>query len=61
MRKLKFNFEDLKVHQKPLYFIDGVYDINETLPNAETYRQILLFNKPQNFINHNILRSYSVS
>jgi hypothetical protein len=61
MQKLKFNFEDLKMHQKPLYFIDGVYDINKTFPNAETYRLTSQLFRVNNFIHHNSIKSHSVS
>jgi len=38
METPKFNFEDLKVYQKALDFMDAVYDIVETFSKVETYR-----------------------
>lgn len=38
MENAKFNFEDLKVYQKALDFIDEVYDVTETFPKVEIYR-----------------------
>lgn len=33
--KPKVNFEDLKVYQKALDFVDGVYEITRKLPSKE--------------------------
>ena len=34
----KFNFEDLKVYQKALDFVDVVYRVSSNFPKEETYR-----------------------
>lgn len=54
METLKFNFEDLKVYQKALNFIDAVYDIVETFPNVETYRLTSQYVRAANSIALNI-------
>ncbi len=38
MEPAKFNFEDLKVYQKSLDFVDMVYDITDDFPKEEMYR-----------------------
>ena len=38
MSEPKFSFEDLKVYQKTLIFIDDVYDITDKFPKGEEYR-----------------------
>lgn len=38
MEKNKFSFEDLKVYQKSLEFINFTYDITSRFPKEETYR-----------------------
>ena len=38
MEEIKFSFEDLKVYQKSLDFIDEVYLLIEHFPKEETYR-----------------------
>jgi four helix bundle protein len=37
MKEIKFNFEDLKVYQKSLDFIDYAYNISEEFPKNEDY------------------------
>jgi four helix bundle protein len=54
MEKPKFNFEDLKVYQKALDFIDDVYDATETFPNMENYRLTSQFIRAANSIALNI-------
>lgn len=50
MEKPKINFEDLKVYQKALDFIDDVYDATETFPNMENYRLTSQFIRAANSI-----------
>ena len=38
MEPAKFNFEDLKVYQKSLNFVDMVYEITDDFPKEEVYR-----------------------
>lgn len=38
MEKNKFSFEDLKVYQKSLEFINLTYDITSRFPKEENYR-----------------------
>jgi len=38
MKDIKFNFEDLKVYQKSLDFIDFTYKTCNAFPKEETYR-----------------------
>jgi hypothetical protein len=35
MEKPKFNFEELKVHQKPLDFVDQIYELTELFPKED--------------------------
>ena len=37
MKDIKFSFEDLKIYQKSLDFVDLVYETSETFPKKETY------------------------
>lgn len=37
MEEVKFNFEDLRVYQKSLDFIDEVYEITKHFPSEERY------------------------
>ena len=37
MEEIKFNFEDLKVYQKALDFIDSTYNLNQKFPERENY------------------------
>ncbi|WP_299001558.1 four helix bundle protein [uncultured Tenacibaculum sp.] len=38
MEEIKFKFEDLKVYQKALSFVDVVYQISNSFPKEENYR-----------------------
>ncbi|MFT7899283.1 four helix bundle protein [Tenacibaculum ascidiaceicola] len=38
MKEIKFQFEDLKVYQKSLDFVDIVYKVSNTFPKEENYR-----------------------
>ena len=38
MKEIKFTFEDLKVYEKALDFIDTVYAVISDFPKEETYR-----------------------
>lgn len=38
MKEIKFKFEDLKVYQKSLDFVDVVYKVSNTFPKEECYR-----------------------
>jgi len=37
MEEVKFNFEDLKVYQKALDFVDMAYDLTSRFPEKEKY------------------------
>ena len=37
MKEIKFNFEELKVYQKSLDFVDIVYEITQEFPKNERY------------------------
>lgn len=37
MKQIKFNFEDLKVYQKALDFIDDTYKMTKDFPKSENY------------------------
>lgn len=54
MENPTFNFEDLKVYQKALDFIDDVYDITEGFPKVETYRLTSQYVRAANSIALNI-------
>ncbi|MEM7484360.1 MAG: four helix bundle protein [Bacteroidota bacterium] len=38
MNPIHFSFEDLKVYQKALEFVDDVYELCKEFPKEETYR-----------------------
>ncbi|MBS9464073.1 four helix bundle protein [Flagellimonas sp. 389] len=38
MNSIHFSFEDLKVYQKALDFVDDVYELCKKFPKEETYR-----------------------
>ncbi len=38
MEEIKFKFEDLKVYQKALSFVDVVYQMSNSFPKEENYR-----------------------
>lgn len=44
-KKAHFNFEDLKVYQKALDFVDIVYDMTKTFPKQEQYNLSSQFNR----------------
>jgi four helix bundle protein len=52
--ELKFNFEELKVYQKSLAFINDVYKITKTFPHEEQYRLTSQFIRAANSIALNI-------
>lgn len=54
METPKFIFEDLKVYQKSLDFIDDVYDITESFSKVETYRLTSQYVRAANSIALNI-------
>lgn len=54
MEETKFAFEDLKVYQKSLDFIDLVYDICETFPKEEAFKLTSQFTRAANSIALNI-------
>ncbi len=54
MSEIKFAFEDLKVYEKSLDFIDMVYDITCLFPKEETYRLTSQFIRAANSIALNI-------
>jgi four helix bundle protein len=37
MEEVKFNFEDLRVYQKALHFVDTTYEITRKFPKEEKY------------------------
>ncbi|MEC3906423.1 four helix bundle protein [Tamlana sp. 2201CG12-4] len=37
MSEIKFKFEDLKVYNKALDFVDLIYKISDTFPKTERY------------------------
>ncbi len=45
MEEVKFRFEDLKVYQKALDFVDCVYDICDSFPNSEKYGLVSQFTR----------------
>lgn len=47
MEKVHFNFEDLKVHQKALDFVDHVHDWTIKFPKEELYGLTSRYNLPQ--------------
>ena len=38
MKKIKFNFEELKVYNKALEFVEQVYSITKNFPSEERFR-----------------------
>ena len=45
MEEVKFNFEDLKVYQKALDFIDFTYQLTSGFPSNEKYGLTSQFNR----------------
>jgi four helix bundle protein len=56
MGELKFSFEDLKVYQKSLDFIDMVYDLTYSFPKEEVYKISSQFTRAANSIALNIAK-----
>ena len=54
MVKVKFAFEDLKVYQKALDFVDSVYSISSTFPKEEKYGLASQFTRASTSIALNI-------
>ena len=54
MVKVKFAFEDLKVYQKALDFVDSVYSITSTFPKEEKYGLVSQFTRASTSIALNI-------
>ena len=50
MEEIKFNFEDLKVYQKALDFIDLAYDLTAKFPDRERYGLTSQFSRAANSI-----------
>ena len=50
----KFSFEDLKVFQESLIFLQKVYEITKTFPKEETYGLTSQFKRAANSISLNI-------
>jgi four helix bundle protein len=54
----KFDFEDLKVYQKSLEYINWVYTITSSFPNAEIYGLVSQFRRAAQSIALNIAEGY---
>lgn len=54
MGDIKFAFEDLKVYQKSLDFVDVVYDLTDNFPKEEVYKISSQFTRAANSIAFNI-------
>lgn len=54
MKDIKFKFEDLKVYQKALDFIDSTYSITEKFPKNENYALSSQFKRASTSIALNI-------
>ncbi len=54
MKDLRFKFEDLKVYQKALDFVDFAYDVSDKFPNTERYGLISQFTRASLSITLNI-------
>ena len=53
-----FKFEDLKVYQKALDFVDVVYDLTKTFPKQEQYNLVSQFNRASVSIALNIAEGH---
>lgn len=58
MEEVKFDFEDLKVYQKALDFVDSVYKVNKKFPKEELYSLTSQFIRASNSIAQNIAEGY---
>lgn len=54
----KFDFEDLKVYQKSLEYIDWVYRITSNFPNSEIYGLVSQYRRAAQSIALNIAEGY---
>ncbi|AWX44738.1 hypothetical protein HME9304_01741 [Flagellimonas maritima] len=54
MNSAHFSFEDLKVYQKSLDFVDDVYELCKEFPKEETYRLTSQFTRASTSIPLNI-------
>lgn len=54
MKTIKFKFEDLKVYQKSLDFVDTVYNTTKQFPSEENYRLTSQFIRAATSISLNI-------
>lgn len=54
MKDIKFKFEDLKLYQKALDFVDSVYKITEGFPNNENFSLTSQFRRASTSIALNI-------
>lgn len=55
MKEIKFKFEDLKVYQKSLDFVDIVYKVSNTFPKVENYRLTSQFRRTATSVALNIV------
>lgn len=56
MKTIKFKFEDLKVYQKSLDFVDTVYNTTKQFPSEENYRLTSQFIRVATSISLNIAK-----
>ena len=59
MKEIKFKFEDLKVYNKALDFVDLVYKISDTFPKTERYALSSQFTRAAVSISLNIAEGSS--
>ena len=58
---IKFNFEDLKLYQKALNYLNWVYDKTEKFPKHELFNLTSQFRRASVSITNNIAEGYSES